>query len=227
MAGGAGVTMAQLLSPDTFEFFATYLLAGYVVIIVRSRFILGVRPKPAELVIEAIVFSLVNQMLATLIADLSNVTGLSTWLDAILGLPDSDSRLFFFLKVLVLPALLGMVLGYNLSAGWKNALLRRLSMPVTHPVRKGYDFAFGNERDTGLVEITYDDGTKIAGLFGEHSLAASDEDRSDLYLEQLYIIDNGNWKETKPPRSVWLSLRDVRSIEFLQAPEEQETQRND
>ena len=143
--------MVQLLSPETFEFFATYLLAGYVVIIVRSGFILGVRPKPAELAVEAIIFSLVNQMLATLIADVSSVTGLANWLDTSVGILDSDSKLFFFLKVLVLPALLGMILGYNLSAGWKNALLRRLSMPVTHPVRKGYDFAFGNERDTGLV----------------------------------------------------------------------------
>ena len=219
--------MAQLLSPETFEFFATYLLAGYVVIIVRSRFILGVRPKPTELAIEAVIFSLVNQLLATLIADVSTVTGVSSWLDATVGLPGSDSKLFFFLKVLVLPSFLGMVLGYNLSAGWKNALLRRLSMPVTHPVRKGYDYAFGNERDAGLVEITYDDGTKIGELFGERSLAASDEDRSDLYLEKLYIIENGNWEETKPPRSVWLSLRNVRSIEFLEDPEEKETPEHD
>lgn len=216
--------MAQLLSPDTFEFFATYLLAGYVVIIVRSRFVLGVRPKPAELAIEAIIFSLINQLLATLIADISLVTGLASWLTTTVGLPDYDSKLFFFLKVLLLPAAIGMLLGYNLSAGWKNALLRRLSMPVTHPVRKGYDFAFGNERESGLIEITYEDGTKIGGWFGEKSLAASDEERSDLYLEKVYVIEKGDWEETKPPRSIWLSLRNVKSIEFL---EEEEVQTND
>lgn len=217
--------MVQLLSPETFEFFATYLLAGYVVIIVRSRFILGVRPKPAELVVEAIIFSLVNQLLATFIADISTLTGLARWFGTAIGLPDSNSSFFFFLKVLVLPAILGMILGYNLSAGWKNALLRKLSMPISHPVRKGYDFAFGNEREPGLIEVTYVDGTKIGGWFGEKSLAASDEDRSDLYLERVYIIENGDWKETTPHRSIWLSLRDVRSIEFLEEQERPENGR--
>ena len=212
--------MLQLISPHTFEFFATYLLAGYVVIIVRSRFILGVRPKPAELAIEAIIFSLVNQLLAALIADLSAYAGLVQWLDRANGFPNSDSRLFFFLKVLLLPALLGMALGYNLSAGWKNALLRRLSMPIVHPVQKGYDFAFGNERPPGFVIITYFDDTMVLGFFGTNSLAASDRKRSDIYLERLYVVnDKGEWEEPEPPRSGVISLRDVRSIEFLD-PEE-------
>src|SRR6056297_511813 len=216
MAGGAGVTMTQLVSPETFEFFATYLLAGYVVIIVRSRFILGVRPKPTELAVEAIIFSLVNQLLATLIADISSAIGISHWLDTTVGLPDTDSNVFFFLKVLVLPSIIGLILGYNLSAGWKNALLRRFSMPVIHPVQKGYDFAFGNEREPGFVIIKYFDDTTVAGFFGENSLAASDAERSDLYLERLYFVDDdGSWQEPDPPRSGLVNLRDMRSIEFL------------
>lgn len=206
----------QAVSAQTFELIATYLLAGYVVIITRSRFIIGVRPKPSELAIEAIIFSLVNQLLATLIADLSAYVGLSGLLDRSDVLPDSDSRLFFFLKVLALPALLGLLLGYNLSAGWKNALLRRLSMPVIHPVQKGYDFAFGNERPPGFVIVTYFDGTTVLGYFGADSLAASDPERSDIYLERLYIQnDKGDWEEPTPARSGVISLRDVRSIEFL------------
>ena len=217
MRGRAGRSdMIQHISPDTFEFFASYLLAGYVVIIVRSRFILGVRPKPAELIVEAIVFSLINQLLASLISELSNYTGLSHWLDSTGVLPGSDSKLYFFLKVLALPALLGIILGYNLSAGWKNALLRRLSMPVVHPVQRGYDFAFGNGREPGFVIVKYFDETTVLGFFGENSLAASDPERSDLYLERLYFInESGSWQEPDPPRSGLVNLRDVRSIEFL------------
>lgn len=211
------MTMAQLLSPDTFEFFATYLLAGYAVIIVRSLFILGVRPKPAELAIEAVIFSLVNQLLATLIADISAVTGVSLWLDATDGLPDSDSKLFFFLKVLVLPSVLGMMLGYNLSAGWKNALLRRLSMPVTHPVRTGYDYWFGNEPEPCILIVSYFDGTIIAGYFGPNSLAASNPEPRDIFLEYLYTVDEkGELAEPKVKRSALINLANVRSIEILQ-----------
>jgi len=208
--------MVQLLSPDTFEFFATYLLAGYVVIIVRSRFILGVRPKPAELVVEAIVFSLVNQLVASLIVEISVWTGLTRLLDSSGFLPSSDSRIYFFLKILALPTVIGLLLGYNLSAGWKNALLRRLSMPVTHPVQRGYDFAFGRGREPGFVIVKYFDDTTVLGFFGETSLAASDPERSDLYLERLYFLnDDGSWQEPDPSRSGLVNLEEVRSIEFL------------
>jgi len=54
----------QLLAPDTFEFFARYLLAGYVVIIVRARWVAGLRPKTAEQIVEAVLFSLIVQAVA-------------------------------------------------------------------------------------------------------------------------------------------------------------------
>lgn len=209
--------MPNLLSPGTFDFFASYLLAGYVVIIVRSRFVAGLRPKPTELVVEAIIFSLINQLVASMIVEISTLSGFSRWLSDVGVLPNGESRLFFFAKVLILPACIGTLLGYNLTAGWKNALLRRLSLPVIHPVQKGYDFAFGNNREPGFVIVTYFDGTTVAGYFGEHSLAASDDARSDLYLERLYSLgeESLEWVEPSPSRSGLISLKNVRSIEFL------------
>jgi hypothetical protein len=208
--------MAQFLTPETFDFFATYLLAGYVVIIVRSRFILGLRPKPAELIIEAIIFSLINQLLASAIVEITRIYGVIAWMDSVAYIPSSNSKFYFFLKILALPTLIGLAMGYNLSSGWKNALMRRLSMPVIHPVQKGYDFAFGRDRDAGFVIVTYFDGTSVAGYFGENSLASSDPDRSDLYLERLYKVgDEGEWSEPDPARSGLVNLNDVRSIEFL------------
>lgn len=207
---------ADLLSPETFEFFATYLLAGYVVIIVRSRFVLGLRPKPAEIVIEAIIFSLVNELIASGLLEVSNWTGLTGAITERGWVAPGESRGFFFAKILVLPTLLGAVLGYNLTAGWKNALLRRLSLPIIHPVQKGHDFAFGSNRQPGFVIITYFDGTTVLGFFGEQSLASSDPERSDLYLERLYRSDDdGSWSQPDPPRSGLINLENVRSVEFL------------
>ena len=206
--------MQTLLNPATFEFFATYLLAGYIVIIVRSRFVIGLQPKPAELVIEAVVFSLINQLLASLLGQLFTWFGPSELILVLAGQQDA----LFFGKVLVLPTLLGLLLGYNLSAGWKNAVLRRLSLPIVHPVQRAHDFAFGVDRTTGFVLVTYFDGTSIAGLFGERSLAATDNDRSDLFLESLYTIaEDGQWAEATPKRSALINLAQVRTIEFFES----------
>ena len=216
--------MQQLLTPETFEFFATYLLAGYVVIIVRSRFVSGLRPKASELVIEAVLFSLINELTAIALGVIgAQVLGVPTPEDGTLW-----ERLLFFAKVLVMPALMGSLLGYTLTSGLKNAVLRRLALPVIHPAQTGHDFAFGYNRSACFVIVSYFDGTTVAGYFGEASLAASDENRSDLYLERLYEIgDDGKWSQATPPRSGLISLKDVRSIEFLENNGDGDAQEDD
>lgn len=198
--------MQQLLSPDTFEFFARYLLAGYVTMIVRSWFVTAQRPKAPELVIEAVIFSLVVQLLYILLI----------WPIPRSALDRAGDQALFFLQILGLPALLGVALGVNLSRGWNNAILRLLSMPITQPVHRAHDFAFDHNREAGWVIISYFDGTQVHGYFGERSLAASDANRSDIYLERLYhAAEDGQWAEYEPNRSALLSLENVRLIEFL------------
>lgn len=207
--------IAKLLSPETFEFFARYLLAGYVVILVRSRFVHGARTKTGELLIEAVIFSLLVQ------AALYFTSPALGWFWSVIGTPFTlPGKLTLFAEVLLIPAILGFILGKNLSSGWNNAILRKLSMPIVHPARRAHDFAFGNDRNPCLVILTYDDGTVVRGYFGENSLAASDDARSDIYLERLYDEDqDGQWVELSPGRSGLISLAGLRSIEFLDEEE--------
>lgn len=206
--------MNQLITPANFDFFARYLLAGLIVISVRSRFVVGERPKLAEQLLEAVVLSLINQLVFKLLV----------WVGALLALPvHLPPDALFFAEVLVLPVLLGALFGWNLSRGWNRSLLRRLSMPVQNPVRRAYDFAFGRPRPPGWVIVSFADGTVVHGFFGEESLAASDGDRSDIYLERLYSVsDDGQWTEIVPRRAALLALEGMRSIEFLEMEGERE-----
>jgi len=146
--------MTNLLTPETFEFFAKYLLAGYVVFIVRSWFVLGLRPKPPEVVVEAIVLSLINQLVFFFVWPLLPESMVGTF----------DPKILLFAEVLVFPTVIGILLGWNLSRGWNNAFLRRLSAPIVHPVQRAHDFAFGNSRPPSLVIVTYEDGTTVRGF---------------------------------------------------------------
>lgn len=213
--------MTGLLDPATFDFLAQYFLAGFIVLSVRARFILGTRPKPAEILAEAVILSLINQVIIVFLASLAALFQIdpASLMVVLLGETAAD-RLAFLFEVVLVPALFGIVLGRNLNREWQHALLRRLSMPVIHPVRRAQDFAFGHEREAGFVIVTYSDGTVVYGYFGPDSLAASDDDRSDLFLERLYDIGkNGEWIEPRPPKSALLSLSGVRSIEFLKQEE--------
>jgi len=197
--------MAALLTPETFEFFALYLLAGYVTIMVRSRFVVTRRPSTTDSIVEAVIFSLVNQFLFAMI----------TWPIAPEYMAFLGTRGNLLLQILVLPAVLGIVLGLNLARGWNNAILRRFSMPISQPVQRAHDYAFST-REPGFVIVSYEDGSAIQGFFGEASLASSDPNYNDLFLEQVYDVDSqGQWTNMYPERSMLLSLKGVRSIEFL------------
>lgn len=139
------------------------------------------------------------------------------------SLADSEAggRVAFFAQVLVLPVVLGVLVGAALRREWNTALLRRLAMPIVHPTRRAYDFAFGEKIGNSFVIITFEDGGRVFGYFGQQSLAASDTGRSDIFLERLYDVDEqGVWRATEPSKSALLSLKTMRSIEFIAANSE-------
>ncbi|MEL6600521.1 MAG: DUF6338 family protein [Pseudomonadota bacterium] len=198
--------MSQLLNPATFEFAAQYFLAGFIIIFVRSRYVGGVRPKAAERLVEAVVLSLINQLIALLISTM--------WLLAFAPFPD---RIGLVAEVLILPCALGYLFGRDLKDGWNNGALRLLAMPVSSPSLTAYDFAMAKEvANPKIVIITYGDGSRIAGYLGPHSYASDTEDRNDIYLEFLYEEEeDGSLKASDPPRPALIWLDGARSIEFL------------
>jgi len=213
--------LTDLLRPETFEFFARFLLAGFIALSVRSRFVAGQRPKPSEVLFDAAILSLVNQIVYVFLSTvLIWLTGKmfeewSMWLQTLLtGKPG------FFVEVLVLPAILGWFLASALTHEWLGGVFRRIALPNTHPTERAYDYAFTQLNESCFVILTYQDGTRIYGYFGANSLAATDENRSDIFLERLYSVeDKQEWHETEPSRSAWVSLAALRSIEFLRSKE--------
>lgn len=200
--------MNSLITPANFEFFARYLLTGFIIMSIRTRFVVGERPKVSEALVEAVILSLINQLVFTVAVSLASF---------VYPVANSPKRLLFFAEVLVTPSVLGLLLGWNLSRGWNNALLRRLAMPVQSPVRRAYDHAFTVTPNERFVILTFVDDTKIYGLYGENSLAATDAARSDIFLERLYTVAaDGQWLEQVPARSALISLDGLRSLEFLE-----------
>jgi hypothetical protein len=129
--------------------------------------------------------------------------------------PWRGARTLFFAEVVILPSALGALWGVAIARNWGQASLRRVISPNLHPVERAYDYAFTRQPGASFVIVTYKDGTQIFGYFGRGSLAATDERRSDIYLERLYTVEDGNWVETATPRSALLMIDDIRSIEFI------------
>lgn len=198
--------LGDLLQPQTFDFFARFLLSGFVFIAARSRFVVGERPAAGETIVEAVILSLVNQA----------VYRFGFALPGLLPATPAPTEGAFFVEVLALPALLGALFGWLVSWNRVPAGFRRLIMPVTRPVPEAYEQAFAQVEAPCYLIVGFDDGREVLGYFGERSFAGTDPRGGGIFIEDVYVVhDDQPWRRADPPRSVWLSLEGARSIEFL------------
>jgi hypothetical protein len=205
--------------PD-FDFFARYILAGFIIFTVRGAFIVEERPKLAEITLDVLFLGLVNQMVWQLLTFLTDAgTALSS--DPARLARIADSQFPFFLEVLALPLALGLLLGRAARSGVQAGIARSFSLPVVGPIKRAYDAVFLelSQSRPCFVIVTLEDGTRIFGLFGSHSHAGRDPERSELLLERVYELDDAeNWVEADPPRSVLIRLAKLKTIEFFKSP---------
>ncbi|MFC3182613.1 DUF6338 family protein [Cypionkella sinensis] len=208
--------MPDIFKPETFDFFARFFLAGFILASVRARYVIGEKPAPGDVIYEAIILSLLNQLVFQALAAIISwsvptviTNPFAAWLFRI------GDHFAFQLETLLLPAALGLLSGLVLRAGWNTPILTRLAMPIIHPTMRAYDYAFGDITTDRFVIVTYSDGTIIYGYYGANSLASSAPDRGDIYIERLYDLADGVWVPTEPPKSALLLLKDLRSIEFI------------
>lgn len=131
------------------------------------------------------------------------------------------SRLLFWwaslLLVIVSSLITGLVLGLIQSHCLVRKALKRTGLNVEHPIPTAWDFIFSTTNSPCFVIVTMDDGTKYYGYYGEESLASSDNDNRDIYIEHVYDLDNEeNWIPAGNNRGVLINSSHVACIEFLE-----------
>jgi hypothetical protein len=66
------------------------------------------------------------------------------------------------------------------------------------------------------VLITLADGTEIAGFFGGRSMASSEQEHKDIYIEQVYTVpsDGGSWEAVEGSLGMYVDGSKIVYIEF-------------
>lgn len=207
------------LTPESFDFFARYVLSGFVIYWIRSLYVLEERPGLSEILLEILIFSLVNQLAWQVVTALAAATGGALgW-----GVADRPGvpRFVFLAEVLLLPIVLGLLLGLAIVRSGADRVARTLSIPVTGAYRRAYDEVFLSRSNPAFVLLTFADGSRVAGYYGRASRAGRDPDRSEVFLERLYQVpDEGRWVEADPPRSALIRLDGLQMIEFFEVPDD-------
>jgi Family of unknown function (DUF6338) len=79
-------------------------------------------------------------------------------------------------------------------------------------VPTAWDYKFGQSSAQWML-IVLKDGTKFAGFFGDGSFASSCLKNRDIFLQQVFEIDdNENWTPSR--RSLLVAAGEIRTIEF-------------
>lgn len=115
---------------------------------------------------------------------------------------------------LLLPLVLGLVLGVTSRANWVGRALSKLGFLTVSALPSAWDYQFGRIARGSYVIVTLKDGTRFAAEFGEKSFAG-DADAKDLYLQKTYSIgDDGDWSEKPGSGGIWLRGDEILSVEF-------------
>jgi hypothetical protein len=201
--------MPDLNSLDAIYLALGFLVPGLVMVFVRAQFTTGRIPPPKDSLLTYLALSVVYY------AFLLPAVGPVLRIEA-----GYFKALAWLVMVFVGPALLGLLLGLNARHGYARSLFRRLGLATVHVMPTAWDWKLGGA-DAHWVMVTLKDGTRFSGFFGAVSFASSDPTERDLYIEQVYDVDDENQWTPKPGCSVLIAAGEIQTIEFW--PDRKET----
>lgn len=206
--GGSAKFLADAKSLEIFFLLLLLLVPGVIIDFVRAQFV-GRRTRTVgEAGLNFVVVSLIYYAL-TLPLFLWLVGG---WVQLI------DNVLAWYPLLFLGPVLTGLLLGWaaQLDLLGKNA--RRFGFNVIHPMPTAWDRAFSRLQERWVI-ITLKDGRKVAGLYGQSSVASSDPDARDLYVEKIYDLLGDEWIDTGE-KSALIMSGEISTIEFIPPDDE-------
>jgi hypothetical protein len=180
------------------------LAPGLIILLIRSRFKGGAVP------------GFQDQLLAYAVASAAYYAGAYPLFHATHGVK-LPPWLWQLLLYFVLPCIVAVAIVLLDQSELFYRACRRIGLRLTHHVPAAWDYAFSQMIKGTYVLVKLQDGTEYAGLMGKGSFASTATEERDLYIEQVWQIEeSGPWKRVEPKRSVLLCGRDIRWVEIFE-----------
>ena len=218
----------QLINDNsTVLLFVVLVVPGFIIVFVRSQFITGRIPtSPAGflsyLTTSTVYWAILIFLALPLVGNfVSIMQSYGLWWEELSPVTGSIKYIGPCVLIVILPAIVGICLGYNWKKNWIRGLLGKIHLNLVHPTPSAWDWTF---EDLGeqFVLVALKDGSYIGGLMGSDSFVSSDPTERDIYIQQIYDIDDpNNWN----PRNhgVLITGGEISTIEFWQLLDSEET----
>jgi hypothetical protein len=198
--------MEKLLSPEVLNLLVLFVMPGVVARVVYDRLVPAERRKLTDEFLGFITFSVLH-------------FGLFQWLFDLVSAPSIEGngaawrtigRIFF---IVILPAGEAVAGATVLTSRWLNRW-------VVSPIPKPWDFYFG-QRKTCWVILRLKSGRMIGGYFGDNSYATSYPSPEQVYLEEVWQLDeSGHFvKRIEESCGAIVSFSECETMEMLRVTE--------
>ena len=187
---------------DTLQLILIFFVPGLISMKVYDLFIPSGRRDYLKSTLEAVSFGLINFTILH-------------WPIATIHSNDYQKEhpilyyIFFILIVFIAPVIWTLFYRYILS-------IKFISNHIVHPVDKPWDYVFGNKKSYWVI-IHLKDGRRIGGKFDSESFASSFPAQEQIYLQELWKLDeNGKFmNKVKQSEGIIISSTEFQSIELF------------
>ena len=195
--------MSNLMFLDNIYLALLFFVPGLVVLFVRSQFVTGAKFSHSAAWLPYLAISVIYYALAFPLIDF--VVAIDE--------PIYGKILAWFSLVFAGPAVLGLVLGINIQESLFRRLLQRCGLNPVHVIPTAWDWKFGNMTEQWVL-VTLKDGTRFAGFCGSDSFMSSDPAERDIYIQQVYDVDDDNNWSSSGEKALLITADEVQTVEF-------------
>lgn len=197
--------MTEVKSIEQLTLILGYIVPGLIILYVRAQFLTGRIGPHRDAVLSYFTLSIIY--LTAMNATVSLVTGSAS--------PLQEQSRYWLPIILAGAVIFGVAVGLNASVGATRWLLRHCGLHLPHVMDSAWDWRF-SRFPPSLMTITLKDGSRVSGWCGESSFIGSDPKDRDLYIEQVYDVDEqGNWAIKTLGKGIYIAGGEVRTIEFI------------
>jgi hypothetical protein len=183
---------------------AMMLAPGLLILGIRARFKEGAIPE------------LKDRLIAYAVASTAYyaVAGPLFYVPAGLELP---AWLWAFLHYFLVPSAIAIALVVFDQKEWFYRIADFFGFQLAHHIPAAWDYAFSKLRRGTFIWVKLHTGTEYAGKMGRYSFASSSSTERDLYLEEVWRINDEDepWTLMEPVRGVLLCGKDIQRVEIF------------
>ncbi len=97
-------------------------------------------------------------------------------------------------------------------------VLFKLGITMPHSIPDSWDYIFSEicKKEPVWVLVTLTDGVKVGGYFGSKSFASTEPNERDLFIEDVYRIDEkGDFVNVADNKGILICKNHIKTIEFM------------